>query len=424
MNNNTLTVSVIIPTHNRFKSLERLLNRLASQSYPLHLLEIIVVADGCQDATLEMLKKYQSEYLLQYIALEGKGPAIARNEGAILAKGDLLLFIDDDIDPSTGLIEAHVSAHNKPDKVVIGYLPFVIQKNLGFYGIRLRSYWEDKFQQMCRPGYRFSYEDLLSGNFSIPMVLFKKVNGFDKSLRCREDYELGMRLIKSGAQFNFSTEAWGYHRDEVTDLTHSLKRKRQEGIADIQFTRIHPELFRRFWLAEFKSHRSISASFKLFLVFNSPILCDFIARFLQQFMKSLEWIRWRSPWDKLSDRLHQYWYLRGISKQFISKKTFSNYLKLNLHYSYIPAELIIDLKKGITEAEQQIDLKRPESVQLVYGDYIIGIIDPIPGAERLRSDHLKKALVSEYSWDLLQTLALDQNLNKKPGKSKFHINAI
>ncbi len=124
MNNNTLTVSVIIPTHNRCKSLVRLLNALASQNYPLHLIEVIVVADGCKDATIEMLKTYHSEYLLRYVCLEGRGPAIARNEGAQLAKGSLLLFIDDDIDPSTGLIEAHVLAHNKPNKVVIGYLPF------------------------------------------------------------------------------------------------------------------------------------------------------------------------------------------------------------------------------------------------------------------------------------------------------------
>ncbi len=225
MNNNTLTVSVIIPTHNRCKSLERLLNALASQSYPLNLIEVIVVADGCQDATIEMLKTYYSEYLLRYVCLEGRGPAIARNEGAQLAKSSLLLFIDDDIDPSTGLIEAHVLAHNKPNKVVIGFLPFMVHKKVGFFVIRLRLWWEDKFLQMRKPGYRFNHEDLISGNFSIPSELFKKINGFDKTLRLREDYELGMRLIKSGAQFDFSTEAWGYHRDEATDLSRSLKEK-------------------------------------------------------------------------------------------------------------------------------------------------------------------------------------------------------
>jgi glycosyltransferase involved in cell wall biosynthesis len=419
MNNNTQTVSVIIPTHNRVKSLERLLNSLALQTYPLHLLEVIVVADGCEDATIEMLKKYQSKYLLQYIAIEGNGPAIARNQGALLAKGFLFLFLDDDIDPSTGLVEAHVSMHDKADKVVIGYLPFVIQNKMGFFGIRLRSWWEDKFLQMRKHGYRFSYEDLLSGNFSVTSVLFRKINGFDKTLRCREDYELGMRLIKSGAQFDFSMEAWGYHCDEVTDINRSLKRKKQEGNVDVQFSQLHSELPRSFWLAEFKTLFSTFASLKIFLVFNAPVLGDLIALFLQQYMKVLEWMRWRSPWNKLNDRLHQYWYLRGTAEKFTSKKALKNYLKTNVHSSYITPALIIDLKKGIAVAGQQIDMTRPESIQMFYGDFTIGTIDPIPGAERLRSVHLKKALASEFSWNLMQTLALDQNINKSVEKNSF-----
>ncbi|HVE60701.1 MAG TPA: galactosyltransferase-related protein, partial [Chitinophagaceae bacterium] len=336
----------------------------------------------------------------------------ARNEGALLAKGSLLLFIDDDIDPSPGFIKAHVLAHDKADKVVIGYLPFVMQKKVGFFGIKLRLWWDDKFLQMRKPGYRFSYEDLISGNFSIPSVLFRKINGFDKTLRLREDYELGMRLIKSGAQFDFSTDAWGYHCDEATNLSRSLKRKRQEGNVDVQFGALHPELLRSFWLAEFKNRLSIFSSLKFFLVFNTPMLGDLIASSLKQYMSFLEWMRWRSPWNKLNDRLHQYWYLRGTAEKFTSKKELINYLKYNQHYSYFTPDLTIDLKKGIAEVEQLIDLKRPESVQLIYGDYIIGTIDPIPGAERLRSDHLKKALASEFSWDLMQTLALDQNINK------------
>jgi hypothetical protein len=136
-------------------------------------------------------------------------------------------------------------------------------------------------------------------------------------------------------------------------------------------------------------------------------------------MKVLEWMRWRSPWNKLNDRLHQYWYLRGTAEKFTSKKALKNYLKTNVHSSYITPALIIDLKKGIAVAGQQIDMTRPESIQMFYGDFTIGTIDPIPGAERLRSVHLKKALASEFSWNLMQTLALDQNINKSVEKNSF-----
>ncbi len=154
------------------------------------------------------------------------------------------------------------------------------------------------------------------------------------------------------------------------------------------------------------------------------MLGDLLASSLKQYMRFLDWMWWRSPWNKLNDKLHQYGYLRGTAEQFASKKGLINYLKYNQHYSYFTPELTIDLKKGIAEAEQQIDLRRPESVQLIYGDYIIGIIEPIPGAEKFTSDHLKKALVSEFSWDLLQTLALDQNINKSLEKIKLNLNAV
>ena len=45
------TVSVVIPTHNRRASVERALRALSVQSYPLALIEVIVVADGCTDGT-------------------------------------------------------------------------------------------------------------------------------------------------------------------------------------------------------------------------------------------------------------------------------------------------------------------------------------------------------------------------------------
>ncbi len=192
----------------------------------------------------------------------------------------------------------------------------------------------------------------------------------------------------------------------------------------MQFSALHPELPRSFWLAEFKTAFSFVASFKLFLVFNAPIFGDLIASFLQHYMALLEWLRWRSTWNILNDRLHQYWYLRGTTEQFASKKSLINYLKYNQHHSYFTPELTIDLKKGIAEAKQQIDLRRPESVQLIYGDYIIGTIKPVPGAERLRSGHLKKALASEFSEDLMQALALDQNINKNNEKTKLGINSI
>src|SRR4051794_30655389 len=107
-----------------------------------------------------------------------------------MANNTVLLFLDDDIEPSAGLVQAHAEAHTDYNKVIIGYLPFPLAPNADFYHIKLWSWWEGKFYSMHNAGYRYNFEDLLSGNFSVSSELFKKVKGFNASFRCREDYEL------------------------------------------------------------------------------------------------------------------------------------------------------------------------------------------------------------------------------------------
>ena len=245
------TVSVIIPTHNRCASLQRALGALRAQTYSLREVEVIVVADGCADDTADVVGRYTAPFTLCLIDQPGQGPAAARNCGAAQARGQLLLFMDDDIEPASCWIEAHVSAHaGRTDRVVIGYLPPFIQEPADFFHIELRGWWEAMFQPMRRSDHRFGYWDLLSGNFSLPAELFFRVGGFDPTLWCHEDYELGFRLIQAGASFIFAEDAWGYHH-EVTDLDRSLERKYQEGRADVMIGHRHAELRPALPLARF-----------------------------------------------------------------------------------------------------------------------------------------------------------------------------
>src|SRR5690242_18065790 len=84
------TISVIIPAHNEERYLERTLNALARQTYPHR--EIIVVANGCTDRT-EQVAAHRCDRL---VVLSQKSLGVARNLGARLARGDLLLFLDAD----------------------------------------------------------------------------------------------------------------------------------------------------------------------------------------------------------------------------------------------------------------------------------------------------------------------------------------
>src|SRR5882757_4222615 len=84
------TISVIIPAHNEERYLRRTLDAVKSQDYDWF--EIIVVANGCTDATAEVARGLCN----RLITLSQKSLGVARNLGARLAKGELLLFLDAD----------------------------------------------------------------------------------------------------------------------------------------------------------------------------------------------------------------------------------------------------------------------------------------------------------------------------------------
>jgi len=405
MSPNLPIISVVIPTHNRQTSLKRLLDALQTQSYSPELLEVIVVADGCKDGTIEMLQEYEAPFTLRFIEQPGQGAATARNQGATHATGTLLLFLDDDIEPLPYLVEAHVYRHlRQQNQVVIGYLPPTLQNQSSFYHMSWWAWWEDKFQLMREPGHRYTYNDLLSGNFSLPVELFDRVGGFDSTLRCCEDYELGARLIKADAQFTFAADALGHHRDEVTDLNRSLGRKQQEARADIQFGRSHPDLIYNLRVSSF-GEPPLLDWILVNLVFWMPLISDYIAKGLQLWLNLLEQLHLYVSWQGLNQRLHGYWYLRGIVDELKTYRSLLSFLQGGIIHSSRRSDTIeLDLQQGLIVAEQQLDEKRPKSAYIRYGSHSIGHIPSQAGAEPLRGVHLRPFLIDHLPSSLLATL--------------------
>ena len=82
--------SVIIPTHNSAKFIRRGLDSIKYQQFEDY--ELIVVCDACTDNTWEIAKQY-SDY---QISTEFGRAGMARNVGLDIARGDWILFMDDD----------------------------------------------------------------------------------------------------------------------------------------------------------------------------------------------------------------------------------------------------------------------------------------------------------------------------------------
>ena len=88
------TFSIIVPTFNRASSLPKVINSLINIEYPKELFEIIVINDGSEDNTLEVLRSYEN--YISYYSIKNSERGYARNYGASKSKFKYLNFFDSD----------------------------------------------------------------------------------------------------------------------------------------------------------------------------------------------------------------------------------------------------------------------------------------------------------------------------------------
>ena len=395
------TVSVVIPTHNRADALSRLLRALARQTLPPSKFEVIVVADGCRDDSVVRLRAAEWPFRLTVLEQPSSGAAVARNRGAERAEGDVLLFLDDDVEPEPDLLRAHVAIHSENATLVaLGTLRPVVVEN-GFFGIALRGWWEEMSEPVRELGHRYSCFDLLSGHVSIRRSNFNALGGFDSTLRCREDYEFGYRAIAAGLTFQLVTAASASHH-ETTDLSKAMCRKLDEGLADVQLSERHPALAHALPLAR-KPEGSSLAALLYWLAWHQRAIGDAIAWCVAKMLPLYELLRLRFRWRVRVEDLLTYWYWRGVATAIGRRDRLTVLLeaKRPLH-----EPCVIDLECGLDVAEEQLERLRPASVRLVYGKHIVGDLPEAPGAESLRAIHLRRIIATRFANEYLRAAFL------------------
>jgi glycosyltransferase involved in cell wall biosynthesis len=390
-------VSVVIPTRNRKAPVQRLLRALADDvSAPPF--EVIVVDDGSADGTAGTLRQLVLPYPLTIIEEQRNGPASARNVGARAARADVLLFLDDDVEPLPGTVAAHAECHRADASVIgIGDLPPVVH-DASFFGIILRGWWEMMLFDMRKPGHRFGMQNLLTGHVSIRRARFDGLGGFDPRLRCHEDWEFGYRALVAGLRLQFVPGAIARHH-ETTDLARAFERKFEEGRADIQLTQRHPELAVAFpfaWPVASRTARLLKR-----LTFVAPRAAAWSARQLEQLLPAYERVKLRFRWRQTLELLlvHHYW--RGVSSVLPDRHAVSALIAAAAKPA---APVVVDLATGLEEAARRVDSLRPAAITLKFGDDVIGIVPASPALEPLRGVHLRPLLAGWFKPTYLRAL--------------------
>jgi glycosyltransferase involved in cell wall biosynthesis len=116
-------VSIIIPTLNHAKYLKNALTSVQNQTFPKDEYEIIVVDNGSTDNTQQVTEQIIATYQthqIRYIWEPEPGLLSGRHRGAKEAKGQILVFIDDDIEADKGWLAAIMDAFQDPSVHLVG----------------------------------------------------------------------------------------------------------------------------------------------------------------------------------------------------------------------------------------------------------------------------------------------------------------
>lgn len=245
--NHRPTVSVVIPTFNRWGVLRETLEALARQT--VKPLEVVVVDDGSSDGTWENLQAWQraNEPRLRLVALrqDNAGPAKARNAGLTKARAELVVFIGDDTIPEADFLQAHLEAHRCLEGAcaVVGLTewdgermrvtPFLEHVNLS---------GEQFAYGLFHHGEDMAFTCLYTSNLSVPRQLLGE-KPFHEGFRhaAWEDAELGYRLSLRGVRIVLWTKARTRHLHPM-DLAGFLRRQEKVGETLPLLLQRHPEL--------------------------------------------------------------------------------------------------------------------------------------------------------------------------------------
>lgn len=242
-----MNVSVIIPTYNGRHRLGNVLKSLERQT--VKPFEVVLVIDGSTDGTDTFLE--ENRFALPNFRVNtqaNSGRAMVRNNGAKLAGGDILLFIDDDMIAPPDWVKMHLEHHRAhPDSIMTGKLKDPeMRKSNDFLNFRswLNVKWSKGLEEKQDEEFILDHPYITANNFSLPKRIFEQLDGFDKRLKDAEDYDLAVMAGKLDIPVYFSSKAFAYNNDidNVTCVKY-ISRIREYTIAQKRLRQLKPDLY-------------------------------------------------------------------------------------------------------------------------------------------------------------------------------------
>ena len=199
--------SIIVPCFNQAHFLSVCLDSVLKQDFASW--EVIIVNDGSGDSTQSLSLTYcEKDSRIRLISQDNMGLSAARNAGILKANGRRLLFLDADdfLYPDCLSSIRKVSGFEKPDLVIQYGYTYVSEDNRTILQTVMPQsgdhWYPDIFIKVPGPCH----------TVCVSSDQLKKCGGFDESLRSLEDWDMWLRVFKSGIEISTIQRPLVYYR--------------------------------------------------------------------------------------------------------------------------------------------------------------------------------------------------------------------
>ncbi len=207
--------SVVVPTYNRPVQLGRCLDALAHQRLDTSAYEVLVVNDGGIMREAAPASTLGQPLALRWLEVPHGGPAAARNVGARVAEGMILVFTDDDCQPAPDWLEQLAGGFDRwPDAALGGRTINALNRNV----------YSSASQLMQDVVYAHFNRDptaavtFASNNLAVPVGRFWEIGGFDArfQIAAQEDRDFCERWRERGWPLRYVPAAVVEHAHPLT----------------------------------------------------------------------------------------------------------------------------------------------------------------------------------------------------------------
>lgn len=213
------SVTVLIPTLNRDAPLcDTLRYFLEIEDYPDFQVMVLDQSDGHDEATRDFLERAQPR--IEYVHFDIKSKVKALNHGLRSTSGEIVVVVDDDVEPRAGYLAAHVRAYEDPGVGGVtgpGLLPGQVIRSRAEVGER--EYQRLMSRKSVRFDVGFAYEPLfLYGcNMSFTRAVADAIGGYDEGalagVSSKDDAEISHRIKKAGYRLVYDPAVFLLHHN-------------------------------------------------------------------------------------------------------------------------------------------------------------------------------------------------------------------